>query len=159
MFYNNFILLVQQILLFPLYYSTWNSEIWALWWLRWYRICLQCRRLGFGPWFRKIPWRRKWQPPPVFLPGEVHGQNSLGGCSPWGSQRVGHDWVTNIFTFTCRGSSWPRHLPGLLYCRETFHTEPSRKHILECFISRQIDFSHSLSPRPTISFIIFQFID
>ena len=42
---------------------------------------------------------------------------------------------------------------------ETFHTEPSRKHILECFISRQIDFSHSLSPPPAISFIIFQFID
>ena len=29
-------------------------------------------------------WRRKWQPTPVFLPGESHGQRSLGGCSPWG---------------------------------------------------------------------------
>ena len=31
------------------------------------------------PWVRKIPWRRKWQPPPVFLPGESHGQRSLEG--------------------------------------------------------------------------------
>ena len=31
----------------------------------------QCRRLGFNPWFRKIPWRRAWQPTPVFLPGEL----------------------------------------------------------------------------------------
>ena len=37
------------------------------------------------------PQRRKWQPTPVFLPG----QRSLAGYSPWGSHRVGHDWVTN----------------------------------------------------------------
>ena len=43
----------------------------------------QCRRLGFDPWFRKIPWRRAWQPTPVFLPGESHGQRSLVGYNPW----------------------------------------------------------------------------
>ena len=43
----------------------------------------QCRRLGFGPWVGKIPWRRKWQTTPVFLPGESHEQRSLVGCSPW----------------------------------------------------------------------------
>ena len=32
---------------------------------------------------RKIPWRRKWQPTPVFLPGEFHGQRSLAGYSLW----------------------------------------------------------------------------
>ena len=32
----------------------------------------------------KIPWRRKWQPPPVFLPGKPHGQRSLEGYNPWG---------------------------------------------------------------------------
>ena len=36
-------------------------------------ICLQCRRLGFDPWVRKILWRRNWQTTPVFLPGEFHG--------------------------------------------------------------------------------------
>ena len=34
-------------------------------------------------WVRKIPWRREWQPIPVFLPGECHGQRSLAGYSPW----------------------------------------------------------------------------
>ena len=44
----------------------------------------QCRRLGSDPWVRRIPWRREWQPTPVFLPGEAHGQRSLAGYSPWG---------------------------------------------------------------------------
>ena len=45
-------------------------------------ICLQCQRSGFNPWVKKIPWRRKWQPTPVFLPGEFHRQRSLVGYSP-----------------------------------------------------------------------------
>ena len=46
--------------------------------------CKRCKRLSFGPCVRKIPWRRKWQPTPVFLPGKSHGQRSLVGYSPWG---------------------------------------------------------------------------
>ena len=38
----------------------------------------------FDPWVSKIPWRREWQPIPVFLPRESHGQRSLACCSPWG---------------------------------------------------------------------------
>ena len=38
----------------------------------------------FSPWVRKIPGRRKWQPTPLFLPGESHGQKSLVGYNPWG---------------------------------------------------------------------------
>ena len=34
-------------------------------------------RSGLNPWVGKIPWRRKWQPTPVFLPGKSHGQRSL----------------------------------------------------------------------------------
>ena len=49
---------------------------------------------GFNPWVRKIPWRRKWQPTPVFLPGESHGQRSLAGYSPWGPKRVQHNLAT-----------------------------------------------------------------
>ena len=45
---------------------------------------LQCGRPGFDPWVGKIPWRRAWQPTPVFLPGESHGQRSLVGYSSWG---------------------------------------------------------------------------
>ena len=37
----------------------------------------------FNPWVRKAPWRKKWQPTPVFLPGKSHGQRSLVGYSPW----------------------------------------------------------------------------
>ena len=46
--------------------------------------CRRSKRLGFDPWVRKIPWRRAWQPTPVFLPGESHGQRSVAGYSPWG---------------------------------------------------------------------------
>ena len=35
--------------------------------------CLQHRRCGLDPWVRKVPWRRKWQPTLVFLPGESQG--------------------------------------------------------------------------------------
>ena len=48
--------------------------------------CRRHKRRGFDPWVRKIPWRRKWQPAPVFLPGEPHGQRSLVGYSPWGTE-------------------------------------------------------------------------
>ena len=58
------------------------------------RIRLQCRRPGFGPWVRKIPWRRAWQPTPVFLPGESHGQRSLAGYSPWGHKGLDTTEVT-----------------------------------------------------------------
>ena len=61
-------------------------------WRRWWRVCLQCGRLGFDPWVGMIPWRRKWQPTPVFLSGKFHGWKSLVGYSPWG-RRVEHDWA------------------------------------------------------------------
>ena len=42
--------------------------------------------------FTFMHWRRKWQPTPVFLPGESQGRGSLGGLPSLGSHRVGHDW-------------------------------------------------------------------
>ena len=56
----------------------------------------QCRRLKrhrFSPRVGKILWSRKWQSSPVFLPGKFHGQRSLAGYNPWGSQKIGHDWA------------------------------------------------------------------
>ena len=47
----------------------------------------QCRRHGFVPCLRKIPWRRKWKPIPVFLPWKSHGQRSLVGYSQWGHKQ------------------------------------------------------------------------
>ena len=65
--------------------------------LRWYKICLQCRRPRFNPWVRKIPQGSRWLPTPVFLPGEFHGHRNLAGYSSWGH---GHNWMTNTFTFS-----------------------------------------------------------
>ena len=62
-------------------------------WLSGKESACQCRRLGFHPWIRKIPWRRKWQPTPVFLPKKSHGQRSLAGYNPW-SHRVRHNWLS-----------------------------------------------------------------
>jgi len=44
----------------------------------------ETKEMWFSPWVGKIPWRRAWQPTPVFLPGESHGQRSLVGYRPWG---------------------------------------------------------------------------
>ena len=50
---------------------------------------VSCRLLCvFVPWVRKIPWRRKWQPTPVLLPGKFHGWRSLTGYSPWGRREL-----------------------------------------------------------------------
>ena len=74
--------------------ESWNTTLlfkehlsctwWFPSWLRWYSVCPQCGRPGFNPWVRKISWRRKCQPTPVFLPGKSHGWRSLVGYSPWG---------------------------------------------------------------------------
>ena len=51
----------------------------------------RCRRRGFDPWVGKIPWRRAWQPTPVFLP-RIPWTEEPGGLQPIESQRFGHDW-------------------------------------------------------------------
>ena len=50
--------------------------------------CRRHRRHRFSPWVGKIPWRRKWQPTPVFLPGESQGQRSLEDYSPRGCKEM-----------------------------------------------------------------------
>ena len=52
-------------------------------WFSGKEFACQCGTCRFDPCIRKIPWRRKWQPTPVFLPGESHGQRSLAAYSPW----------------------------------------------------------------------------
>ena len=49
------------------------------------------KRLGFSPWVREIPWRRKWLPTPLFLPGVIPWTEEPGGLESMGSQRVGDD--------------------------------------------------------------------
>ena len=79
--------------------------------------------------------RRQWHSTPVLLPGNSYGRRSLVGCSPWGSLRVGHDWVTSLslFSFMHWRRKWqpaPVFLPGesmgrgsLLGCRLWGRTE------------------------------------
>ena len=52
------------------------------------------RRCGLDPCVGEIPWRRKWQPPLVFLSGESHGQGSLAGYRPCNRRESGTAWVT-----------------------------------------------------------------
>ena len=59
--------------------------------LSWQELTCQCRRYkkrGFNPWVRKIPWSRRWQPTPVFLPGKFHGQRSLAGYNSQGHKEL-----------------------------------------------------------------------
>ena len=52
------------------------------------RQCKRHKRHRFDPWAGKIPWRRKQQLTPVFLPGKFHGERSLAGYSPWGRKEL-----------------------------------------------------------------------
>ena len=66
----------------------------------------QCRRherCGFDPWVGMIPWSGKWQPTPVFLPGESHGQGSLVGYSPQGCKKSGMtEYTHTLYTILWR---------------------------------------------------------
>ena len=89
------------------------------WWLGWYRICPQCRRPKFDPWFGKIPWRREWLPTSVILPGEFHGQRCLAGYSPWGHKEMDMTEQLTLFRSPTRNQGraacrvWRRMGPGL----------------------------------------------
>ena len=50
--------------------------------------CRSCKRCMFNPWIRKIPWRKKWKPTPVFLPRKFQGQRNLADYSPWGCKEL-----------------------------------------------------------------------
>ena len=65
------------------------------------------RRRGFNPWARKIPWRGKWQPTPVFSSEKFHGQKSLVGYSPWGHKESGT--TENTHTHTHTHTTWIYH--------------------------------------------------
>ena len=85
--------------------------------VRWHngkKSACQCRRhkwCHFHLWVKKIPWSRKWQPTPLFLPGESHGQRSLGGCrglqeldttehaAYWSGKTMG-SWFVCLFVFS-----------------------------------------------------------
>ena len=81
--------------------------------------CRKHKRSRFHPWVRKIPWRRKWLPTPVFLPGKSHGQRSLAGYSPRGCKESDTtEWVERTHTswhIYCMCVVWSCSAPSLGY--------------------------------------------
>ena len=71
--------------------SVWTPVSGLPWWLSGKESACQCKKRGFEPWVRMIPWKRKWQHTLVFLPGGSRGQRSLAGYSPWCHKRVRHN--------------------------------------------------------------------
>ena len=67
----------------------------SLWFIGKESTC-RCRRHIFDPWVGKIPWRRKWQSSPVFLPWKIPWMNESGRLKSIGLQRVGCDWTTSL---------------------------------------------------------------
>ena len=63
---------------------------------------------------QKIPWRRKWQPTPVFLPGESHGQRRLAGYSPWHWKSQQTWWLNNKLIYLPTGPPGKSHEGGIL---------------------------------------------
>ena len=73
------------------------------------------RRCRFDSWVRKIPWGKKWQPSPVFLPEKSHGQRSLASYSQWGhkeSDRAEQLSMSTICMIRLTGVS------GMLICKD-----------------------------------------
>ena len=82
----------------------------------------------FNPWVWKIPWSKKWHPPPVFLPGKFHGQRSLADYSPWG-HRVRRDWARECLR-------WVRHRAKKSYALYCDYNNTRRKQLLSCSFNR-----------------------
>ena len=61
-----------------------SYQSWLPRWLSGKESACQCMRQRFDPWVRKVSWRRKRQPTPVFLPGKSRGRWNLVGYSLWG---------------------------------------------------------------------------
>ena len=106
----------------------------------------KCRRRGFDPWVRKIPWSRTWQPTPVFLPGESHRQWSLAGYSPWGPKA----WDTAEQPGTHAGAGQWREQEASP--RESKHSKEERhtcKYALRQEETWPIEKPKRVRPRPT----------
>ena len=73
--------------------------------------CRTHKRHGFSPWVGKIPWRRTWQPTPVFLPGEFHGQRSLATTDLWVAKSDTIERLT-ISSSVAPFSFWPQSFPA-----------------------------------------------
>ena len=113
-------------------YTTHSSILGLPWWLRPERICLQCGRSGFNPWVGRIPWKKAWQPTPVFLPEESPWTKKPGGLQSMLSQSWTRlsDWYFYTFIFRFVIAFLPRsncHLISWLQSPSTMILGPKRK--------------------------------
>ena len=88
------------------------------------------KRRRFDPWVEKNPWRRKWQPTPVCLPGKFHGQRSLVGYSPWGRKELGTTEQLGTPAPGSRSSSASAKMPARLSpCTAVVHVSLSSRDV------------------------------
>ena len=88
-------------LVFPIF-CTPASSSGLRWWLRWQRICPQCRRPGSDPWLRKIPWKREWQPLQYSCLKNSMDRGAWQALyGPWGHKKLDTtEWLTHTHTHT-----------------------------------------------------------
>ena len=95
-------------ILFPLFRDRLGNRAWAI------SLVAQLVKASADnagdPWVRKIPWRRKCQPTPVFLPGKSHGQRSLAGYGPWGCKELDTAERLHFLSFSLWTKSRTCHL-------------------------------------------------
>ena len=103
---------------------------------------MQFKRPGFNPWFGKIPWRRAWQPTPVFLPGKSHGQRSLAGYSPWG--RCESDMTERLSRSIALSTTLPHPPPAPLHQHQLQFLREIRCRVQFKVYTTDLLFSHSV---------------
>ena len=88
-------------------------------WLSGKESACWCRRCSFNPSLGKIPWRRKWQHTPVFLPGKSHIQKRLAGYSLWGHKELDMTEWLSAHTLTYTTHTYPTEYPTYVYWKIT----------------------------------------
>ena len=102
-FHKNSVYYIKYKVAIKTLYMIWYMTNWVSSMTQQVKICLQCKRHGFNSWVRMIPWRRNWQPTPIFLPEKkiLWTEEETGESPSKRSQRVGHYWASkHAFTLT-----------------------------------------------------------
>ena len=90
----------------------------------------KCRRRRFIFWVRMIPWRRAWQPTPVFLPKEFHGQRSLVGYSPRDRKEL--DTTESLTLLSCLASVHISRRSEITYSGSLTVLRQNHSHTVRC---------------------------
>ena len=85
---------------------------------------------GFHPWVGKMPWRRKWQSIPIFMPGKSQRQRNLAGCSPWSHKELN---MTEQLSIAEASQSPSNSLPKKICQYYAFYTDEENSRSLTCY--------------------------